>query len=745
MKPHLRRLLFLALIVTASVGVALLAETYGSVTGMEPAERAFLGWRQTAAAQTRTADPSQKSEVVLVLFDSLSVAEWPYLSPFPRPFLAELIDALHDAGAKAIGLDVFLDRTYPGLNAMDRGDDLLRAAIGRAGNVVLVSRVVTTPEGPQLQRPDSFFASVAAGVAAAELPTPFETVQDGVLAVRSGGSLQPSVALALWARARGFGVDSLLGAARQAGRFDLPGLPDAYAGIPQGFLDDWDERQGFALTFPLRYIGPPSVAEAQAGRTNTFETYSAGLAATTAAFMPEVFRDRIVLLGTGFHDSDKFRTPFYNSRPSVIEGSQATGTYGWMYGVEVHANALQNLLDGTYLRPIPDWAKVLMLLMLAGVAGAVPFWSEAGSGALGALFLGFGVTALSFWAYAGEVFLPTGRVLVHLGQPYLVVPVAISILVIFLAYLGSVAYVSVVEGRDKRFIKSAFGKYVSPAVVDAIAANPDALKLGGDRFELSILFSDLAGFTDLSEKLDPQELITMINGYLSEMTDLVMAEEGTLDKYIGDAIMAFWNAPKPAVDHADRAIRCAIRMQRKMTELNDRWRQTDPTADTLKVRIGINTGTVVVGNVGGKDRFDYSALGDAVNLAARLEPANKTYDTLVMVSEHTLRASSWSMYRTRELDLIAVKGKLKPVTVYEVLEMADVRLPEQREQMIKHYESGLAAYKNRDWELAATYFRAALDTDPLDGPSEVYMDRCLENVANPPPADWDFVVRRTEK
>src|SRR4051812_10705040 len=183
----LRRLAFLLLIVVASVGLALLAEANGGLTGVEGAEQALLGWRQRVAQQSRVstgAAGQPNSDVVLVLFDSMSVAEWPYLSPFPRPFLAELIDAISGAGAKAIGLDVFLDRTYPGLNAMDHGDDLLRASIQRAGNVVLVAPVATTPEGPRLERPDSFFASVAGGVAAAELPTPFETVQDGTLAVR---------------------------------------------------------------------------------------------------------------------------------------------------------------------------------------------------------------------------------------------------------------------------------------------------------------------------------------------------------------------------------------------------------------------------------------------------------------------------------------------------------------------------------------------------------------------------------
>ena len=743
MKHH--RFFSVALIVAVSVGGALIAERYGSLTGIEGAERAFLGWRQTAASGSRIADQGAAAEVVLVLFDSLSVSEWPYLSPFPRPFLAELIDALSGAGARVIGLDVFLDRTYPDLNAMDGGDDLLHAAIERAGNVVLVSRVVTSDDGPVLERPHSYFADVAAGVAAAEVPTPFETVQDGVLAVRSGDHLEPSFALALWALARGVDSDSLLRAAQESGRLDLPGLPASYAKIPLDFLGPWREGQSYAITHPLRFVGPPSVAQLEQGRTNTFETHSGSVAAITATFLPEAFRDRVVLLGTGFHDSDKFRTPFYSQSPAVTEGNAVAAPFGWMYGVEVHANALQNLLDGEFIRPMSTWAQLLLAVLVAGLAGVVPFWRGAGVGAVVLLLLALGVLSVGFWAYVGELFLPGGAVLLDLGQPYLVVPIATCLLAIGLSYLGSVAYVSVVEGRDKRFIKGALGKYVSPAVAQAIAENPEALKLGGAKRELTILFSDLAGFTDLSERLDPQELITMINEYLSEMTDLVLEEGGTLDKYIGDAIMALWNEPLPYPDHADRALRCAVRMQRKMNELNDRWRRSDPAAETLDVRIGINTGTVVVGNVGGKDRFDYSALGDAVNLAARLEPANKTYNTLVMASENTMHSAIPSAYRYRELDLIAVKGKLRPVTVYEIVELADAPLPAAREQALGHYGSGLVAYKRRDWELAATYFEAALEADPKDGPSDVYLERCRENVADPPPADWDLVVRRTVK
>jgi adenylate cyclase len=209
--------------------------------------------------------------------------------------------------------------------------------------------------------------------------------------------------------------------------------------------------------------------------------------------------------------------------------------------------------------------------------------------------------------------------------------------------------------------------------------------------------------------------------------------------------MAFWNAPKAADDHADRALRAAVLMQRQMHVLNARWRQADPRHRDLKVRIGINTGTAVVGNVGGENRFDYSAIGDTVNLAARLEPANKSYDTLTMVSEFTLDAADAAAFRVRELDFIAVVGKIEPVKVYEVLEMAGAELEPHREEALKHFAAGHQAYKGRDWELAATYFEAAVAVDPEDGPSRVYLARAQQYAADPPPADWDFVVRRTAK
>jgi adenylate cyclase len=466
-----------------------------------------------------------------------------------------------------------------------------------------------------------------------------------------------------------------------------------------------------------------------------------------ALFLPELFDGKVVLMGSGFHSEERFRTPFYEYTHAVSGqggGASETEPYGWMYGVEVHANALQNMLDGEYVKPMGTLPRLLLLLLVAFIAGGGAFWKGAGWGSAAAAFALIGTGLYAWWAWAGVVYIP-GAELFSLGERFTWVPVGAPFLSGAFAYVGSVAYVAVVEGREKRFIKGAFGKYVSPEVVDRISQDPAALKLGGQSRPLSILFSDLRGFTEMSERMKPEALITLLNEYLDDMTAIVLEERGTLDKYIGDAIMAFWNAPEDVPDHANRAMRTAIVMQRRMAQLNRRWSQERPDQEPMQVRIGVHTGEVVVGNVGGSARFDYSAIGDSVNLAARLEPANKTYDTLTMVSQVTLEAGDPSSYRVRELDYIAVKGKEAPVKVYELLEMTGVALASDKEAALTLYEQGMTAYKKHAWVQAKQHFEAALQACPDDGPSAVYQRRCAEHVASPPPSDWDFVVHRTEK
>ncbi|HUP89653.1 MAG TPA: adenylate/guanylate cyclase domain-containing protein, partial [Longimicrobiales bacterium] len=374
---------------------------------------------------------------------------------------------------------------------------------------------------------------------------------------------------------------------------------------------------------------------------------------------------------------------------------------------------------------------VLKFLLLVAIAIAVSIFTFARGtkwGAFGAVVLSMVSALIAFYVFQRSA---------------LVVPIVGPTLASLFAFLGSTSYVSIVEGAEKRMIKGAFGKFVSPAVVDELMADPTKLKLGGEKRLISVLFSDLAGFTSMSERLDPQRLVQILNEYLDEMSDIVIKDGGTLDKYIGDAIMALYGAPTSMDDHATACCRTALDMQKALKAMNVRWQADDPTWPTLKCRIGINSGSPVVGNIGGEKRFDYTALGDSVNLAARLEPACKSYGVAIMIAEPT-RDYAGDAIQVRELDMLAVYGKKEPVRVFELLALADEDLGEKKD-CLEQYEKGLAAFRNRDFELALQYFKAALELDENDGPSALYVERCEEYMVDPPPADWDFVERRQVK
>jgi adenylate cyclase len=383
-------------------------------------------------------------------------------------------------------------------------------------------------------------------------------------------------------------------------------------------------------------------------------------------------------------------------------------------------------LSGHFLKPL-HWFWTLMLVLAAAIAVAfATFWHGTKWGAASAVLVTIGVAVLAWIVFDSNA---------------LVVPIVAPAFAALFAFLGSTSYVSIVEGRDKRRIKDAFGRYLAPSVVEQLMDNPPTL--GGDRRQISMLFSDLAGFTTMSEMLDPQKLVAVLNEYLHEMADLVKDEGGYVDKYIGDAVMALYGAPNPLPDHAARCCRTAVLMQRRLTELNALWRRQDESWPQLKVRIGINTGDPIVGNIGGEEKIQYTALGDAVNLAARLEPACKTYGVGIMIAQQT-REEAGAAIQVRELDMLAVYGKQEPVRVFELLALAGDDIGDMQE-LLEHYNHGLDAFRRRDFELAIQYFKAALDVNQDDGPSALYVERCEDYITNPPPADWDFVERRQVK
>ncbi|MCP4134191.1 MAG: adenylate/guanylate cyclase domain-containing protein [bacterium] len=297
------------------------------------------------------------------------------------------------------------------------------------------------------------------------------------------------------------------------------------------------------------------------------------------------------------------------------------------------------------------------------------------------------------------------------------------------------------EESQKRFIKNAFSRYLAPGVIEDIIKNPESLELGGESRIITTFFSDVAGFSTISEKLTPSALVSLLNEYLSEMTEIILQHGGTIDKYEGDAIMAFYGAPQPIPDHALKACMAAIDMEKRLKELQDKWREEGK--DALFVRMGMNTGEAVVGNMGSKTRMDYTAMGDSVNLASRLEGANKHYKTYSMISETTYRDVE-QYVDARKLDIIRVVGKDEPITVYELLGKKGT-LSEEMYEMIEIYYKGLELFNNREWKKALSQFNAALKIISDDGPCMVYMERCREYSKKPPSKNWDGVYKMKSK
>ena len=297
------------------------------------------------------------------------------------------------------------------------------------------------------------------------------------------------------------------------------------------------------------------------------------------------------------------------------------------------------------------------------------------------------------------------------------------------------------EESQKKFIKGAFSRYIAPDVIEQIMLNPESLELGGENRRITIFFSDVAGFSTISEKLSPPELVALLNEYLSEMTDIIISHGGTIDKYEGDAIMAFYGAPQPYTDHELRACKAAIDMKKRLREMQENWRNIGQ--HELFVRMGMNTGLAVVGNMGSKMRMDYTAMGDSVNLASRLEGANKFYGTTAMISENTYNNVKDDV-EVRKLDTIRVIGKTEPIVIYELLGLKGT-LPQKVYDGIELYNKGMEMFADHQWKKAQKFFNDVLEILPDDGPSKTYVGRCDEFIKKPPSKKWDGVYSMKSK
>jgi len=401
-------------------------------------------------------------------------------------------------------------------------------------------------------------------------------------------------------------------------------------------------------------------------------------------------------------------------------------------GAEVQATALDNMLRGDVIRRTPAWVDGAIAFFVCVVISLlmIVLWRVIRKPGLALIATAVVTTGV----LVGYYFIARAA----LGSANLWVAYAAPSIGGGVSAFATLLALSAVERSGKRFVQEALGRYTSTELVRQLMEHPEYLSLEwGESREMSVYFSDIQGFTTISEGLKPEVLVALLNDYLTTMTDLVLSHGGVVDKYIGDAIMAFWGAPLPAADHAERATRCAIAMRKKCDELRAGWHQK--FGHEVFARAGVNSGSAVVGNMGSKHKYNYTVMGDMVNLASRLEGANKAYDTFLMVSESTVERFG-GKFDVRELDRIAVKGKDKPVTVYEVLDEKGKTDPAWVARA-RTFEEGLALYRAKDFAAARKVFEA----NEVDPPSVIYAERCTLFEAEPPAADWDGVWRMKEK
>jgi adenylate cyclase len=419
----------------------------------------------------------------------------------------------------------------------------------------------------------------------------------------------------------------------------------------------------------------------------------------------EAFKNKFVFFGLtapGLKDQ----------RPAPVGGDY--------FGVEINATILDNLLADDFIAMMPAWATTLLTLAVALVCAIGLSTIGAPLKIILACTLSLAAPPVfALGAYHYGVWLP------------LTVMEAAAACAIVLALVANYA----IEGKKKRFIKRAFKQYLSHDVISQLVQNPERLKLGGERRTISIFFSDLQDFSALSERLDPEELTALLCDYLSVMTDIIWDEGGTIDKYEGDAIIAFWNAPLEVFDHAVRAVRVALRCQAELARLRPEFKQRIDR--DLLMRIGINTGLALVGNLGSRNRFDYTMIGDAVNLASRLEGANKEFGTYTMISAHT-RKLIGDAFALRELARITVMGRKQAVTVFEPMLAGDFNL---RKDIFDQFGKGLACFYEGRFKQAEAFFSEIQQNDPA---AAAYLKKCRK-LLEKPPENWEGVWVMTRK
>jgi adenylate cyclase len=696
--------------------------------------------------------PWVDANVTIVDIDDASlkqIGQWPW----PRTRMAALVERLGALGAAAVVFDVVFaepDRTSPA--------QLLQQWPEASADKTLTGLVKQLPDH------DAVLAGAMAGT-----PTVL-----GMILINRRTAVRPAAKAGLAVAGddpRPF-LPTFSGAVT-----NLPAFEAAAAG--EGSFNSAIDRDGMIRRIPIMVrladggggddIYPSLAAEALrvAQGANTYVIKSSGASGVAAwgahtgvsqvrigqVVVPTDSEGRMWLYDTGFvpqrfipawrifdatapSERIKGHIVFIGASAAGLLDLRATPLNPAAAGVEVHAEAVEQMILGEFLAR-PDWmagAELSWLLVFGvGLLWLLPRWGAAWC----ALSAGTGVVVsggLSWLAFT------------ELG--WLVDPVYPSLAAILL-YLVQSFLLFLRTESERRQVRTAFSRYMSPALVEQLARDPSRLKLGGEMREMTILFSDIRGFTAISETLEPEALTRIINRFLTPMTDVILRRGGTIDKYMGDAIMAFWNAPIDDAEHMTHAARAALEMISSLERLNAAWAAEAAAVNRrhphIAVGVGLNTGLCCVGNLGSEQRFDYSVLGDTVNLASRLEGQSKTYGVPIVIGERT--RAGLPAFACLELDLIQVKGKAQAVRIYALLGDESVAIEPWFQETNEAQEAMLAAYRSQRWDEA----RHALEivgrtaNGRLDGLCALYARRIRNYAEAPPPAGWVGVFEAGEK
>lgn len=699
------------------------------ITELNPLRNIELKWIDMMF-EMRGPLQTQDSPIVLVAISEQADYELPEKFPWPTSYYALLIENLNKAGAAVIGLDVIFDKydIYDPVN-----DSLFAAALSTYGNVILAGNVMR-----EIQRATNIETS--SSFAAQQLVQPNPILEDanpnrwGFVFVNRDmdGFLRryPLETYHFDQKYQSFGIE--------IAKIYL-GLTDEDTGFtPNGYrlgdihIPRWDSQH-----FYINYAGPPSsfpefnfsdvidtedfftVSEDEDFQINAFDDPDFGL------LYQDVFRDKIVLIGSTLPElHDFYPTPF--------------ASQGFMPGYESHANAINTLLTGQFITRPGDRVTIILIalfaLLIIFITYKSPLW-------VSVIFL---IVAVGGYFYTLIWMFTAKNMIVEMIGPTVTLAVSFTFAIVF-NYMN--------EQKQKKRIQNMFGSYVSPQLVDRMVESGEEPGLGGEKTRISAFFSDIQGFSSFSEKLDPEDLVELINEYLGGMTDILINEGGTLDKYIGDAIVAFFGAPVHYNDHAHRACVTAQKIQLKQSELREKWRSEKgkwpEIVWEMQTRIGINTGDVITGNMGSSKRFNYTMMGDDVNLAARCESGAKAYGVYTMVTGQTRTESeeTSNVCVFRFLDRIVVKGRTKPVEVHELVGFRQ-DLNQNDFKCIQLFEKALDAYFNKKWDESYTLFSesAKLEKHQPDGilknssnPSLVMLERLHQIKTEDLPDDWDGV------